>query len=347
MVAAIRDRQRRDGVAQPPPPPQPKRRSERSEFAAAAAQVGQDIYATAERLGRLTQLAQSKSLFEDPTVEINELTRIVKQDITALNSKLGGLQTLMANQASSSKQSATHSKTVVEVLKTRLIDATRSFHDVLQTRSNNVQQLQARRAQLQAAPVASGACAGCASGSAPGGGGSSSAAPTGAGSFGGGRHAPPSPAPTSIFELAPPTSGDGGGEGSGAVWANPSSRPVGLRPVDEGGGEVVIDMGDAQEQQQLTPAHQYLDSRAQAVESVQSTIVELGGIFQQLAVMVQEQGSMMQRIDENVDDSLVSVSEGHAQLQRYWQGMSSNRGLAMKVFAVLMFFIVMWGAFLA
>jgi syntaxin 5 len=39
----------------------------------------------------------------------------------------------------------------------------------------------------------------------------------------------------------------------------------------------------------------YLQSRSDAVQSIESTIVELGGIFQQLAVMVREQEEMVQR----------------------------------------------------
>ena len=80
---------------------------------------------------------------------------------------------------------------------------------------------------------------------------------------------------------------------------------------------------------------------------MQSTMVELGSIFEQLSIMVAEQGTMLQRVDENVDDSLIHVNEGHAQLQRYWNSMSTNRPLIMKVFAVLLFFIVLWGTLFA
>ena len=53
-------------------------------------------------------------------------------------------------------------------------------------------------------------------------------------------------------------------------------------------------------------------TRAQAVNAVNSTIAELGGIFQQLAEVVSAQGAMLQRVDENLDDSLINVREGHA-----------------------------------
>ena len=63
--------------------------------------------------------------------------------------------------------------------------------------------------------------------------------------------------------------------------------------------------------------------------------------------MVAMQGDKLQRVDADLDDSLVNVREGHAQLQRYWRNMSRNRGLMMRVFAIVMFFIVVWGTLFA
>ena len=375
-----RQQQQRTGSGPPKVP------VKRSEFAAAASLIGADIHATASKLTKLTQLAQSKSLFEDPTVEINELTFILKQDITSLNSKLASLQGAMAQaRATGTKQRATHSNSIVDSLKTRLLDATKEFQDVLHTRSHNIQVLQSRREQFST-PRGSGSkgatsCEGAESS-------------CGCGSLGGSSHMrsrfkPPAP----IFELAAPpvskASGDGdsrrcdglvsaggqSGSGSsfcssssacvdhkksddshgaddhgcaGAAWANPAARPIGLPPSN---GDVVIDvgmLGGSQQQMEMAPAlGTYYDSRAQAVESVQSTIVELGGIFQQLAVMVEEQGTLLQRLDDNVDTSLADVRAGHAQLVRYLNNMSSNRPLLIKVFAILFFFVVIWGTLFA
>ena len=39
----------------------------------------------------------------------------------------------------------------------------------------------------------------------------------------------------------------------------------------------------------------YIQSRATAMESIESTIVELGGIFQQLAHMMEEQEEQIER----------------------------------------------------
>ena len=71
-----------------------------------------------------------------------------------------------------------------------------------------------------------------------------------------------------------------------------------------GGEAVAIDMAAADHQPRRSQIQQqvfadetesYLQSRSDAVQSIESTIVELGGIFQQLALMVREQEEMVQR----------------------------------------------------
>jgi syntaxin 5 len=50
------------------------------------------------------------------------------------------------------------------------------------------------------------------------------------------------------------------------------------------------------QQVQLVETHdQYISQRGQAIESIESTIHELGSIFQQLAQMVSEQAETVQR----------------------------------------------------
>ena len=88
-------------------------------------------------------------------------------------------------------------------------------------------------------------------------------------------------------------------------------------------------------------------SRAEALHNVETTIVELGTIFTQLAEMVHAQGEMAQRIDENVDEALGNVDAAKAQLMRYLATVSTNRWLVMKVFGVLLAFILFFVLFVA
>ena len=60
--------------------------------------------------------------------------------------------------------------------------------------------------------------------------------------------------------------------------------------------ESAIGMSSQFQQQQLVERQdQYLSQRGQAIESIESTIHELGSIFQQLAQMVSEQAETVQR----------------------------------------------------
>lgn len=90
----------------------------------------------------------------------------------------------------------------------------------------------------------------------------------------------------------------------------------------------------------------YLSSRAEAMQSIESTIVELGGIFQQLAMMVKEQEEVVQRIDSNVEDAEMNVEAAHTELLKYFRSVTSNRWLMIKVFALLIFFFVIFIIFL-
>ena len=65
------------------------------------------------------------------------------------------------------------------------------------------------------------------------------------------------------------------------------------------------------------------------------------------AMQVQEQGELTIRIDENVDDTLANVDSAQAQLLRYLNSISSNRWLVMKIFAVLLVFLIIFVVFIA
>jgi syntaxin 5 len=277
-----------------------------SEFARRAAKIGMGIHSTSQKLQKLAQLARRTSMFDDPAEEINELSTVVKQDIQALNQAISDLQTFSGGGPN--KQSADHSHTVVDNLRSRLKDATQEFKDVLTTRTDNLKAHQERKSMFSAAPE--GGAARQPLFSQPG----ASFLP-----------------PNARNPLAPAVRGGLQGGGSD------ESAPL------LGGGS-----GGQQQQALMVPAQdQYMASRAEALHQVESTIVELGGIFQQLAHMVHEQGEMATRIDENVEDTLGNVDAGQAQLLKYLSAISSNRFLIMKVFAVLLCFMIFFIMFIA
>lgn len=79
-------------------------------------------------------MAKKTSAFDDPTVEIQELTVIIKGDITALNSAVVDLQLVCNSQneyGHISSDTTSHSTTVVDNLKNRLMSTTKEFKEVL------------------------------------------------------------------------------------------------------------------------------------------------------------------------------------------------------------------------
>lgn len=91
----------------------------------------------------------------------------------------------------------------------------------------------------------------------------------------------------------------------------------------------------------------YVSQRAETMQNIESTIIELGGIFQQLAFMVKEQEEMVERIDSNIEDAELNVEAAHTEILRYFQSVTNNRWLMIKIFAVLIFFFIFFVVFVA
>jgi syntaxin 5 len=114
------------------------------------------------------------------------------------------------------------------------------------------------------------------------------------------------------------------------------------------GSEPRAAQGQGQMQQQMVPVQDsYMQNRAEALQNVESTIVELSNIFSQLATMVAQQGEMAIRIDENMDDTLANVEGAQGQLLKYLNSISSNRWLIIKIFFVLVVFLLVFVVFVA
>ncbi|BGP42316.1 Integral membrane protein SED5 [Rhodotorula kratochvilovae] len=293
------------------------RNAQRSEFARMAAKIGKDIQNTTGKLEKLAQLAKRKTLFDDRPVEISELTYIIKQDIAALNQQIAQLQAFTQtnlNAGAGGKQVSEHNKNVVTMLQTKLADTTIGFKDVLEIRTQNMKASRDRTEQFTYT------------------GGSN------------GRNAPPSDSPLyrPSSALGGPSILDSQGKGKGKAPANADFLALDLgAPSDsqlnsaEGGymqQELAQQQGD----------DQYLSSRSTAIETIESTVAELGQIFSQLAHMVAVQGEQVTRIDADTEDIATNVSGAQSELLRYYASVSSNRWLMIKVFGVLILFFLIF-----
>jgi syntaxin 5 len=98
---------------------------------------------------------------------------------------------------------------------------------------------------------------------------------------------------------------------------------------------------------QLIPDQNYLMERANAMEQVETNIVELGTIFNKLAVMVSEHKEMVQRVEDNVDDANSTINLSLNTLTDVMTNLQTNRALFFKIFSILVAFIVMFIIFFA
>ncbi|KAJ1324276.1 syntaxin 5 [Microdochium nivale] len=115
----------------------------RSDFARRAAEIGRGIAGTMGKLEKLALLCRKKTLFDDKPIEINELTFIVKQDLSSLNQQISGLQQLTRQQQSKGEEGE-HNKNVVLMLQGKLSDVGANFKDVLEVRTKNIQASRSR-----------------------------------------------------------------------------------------------------------------------------------------------------------------------------------------------------------
>ncbi|XP_068182276.1 syntaxin-5a isoform X2 [Antennarius striatus] len=137
---------------------------------------------------------------------------------------------------------------------------------------------------------------------------------------------------------------------SSPMMANNFKSSVLMQDESRSLGDVSIDMDSQTNPMQLQLIDEqdsYIQSRADTMQNIESTIVELGSIFQQLAHMVKEQEETIQRIDANVEDTQVNVDAAHTEILKYFQSVSSNRWLMIKIFLVLIVFFIIFVVFFA
>ncbi|KXL44226.1 hypothetical protein M433DRAFT_72707 [Acidomyces richmondensis BFW] len=297
----------------------PPTRKQRSEFARNAAAIGRGIAATMGKLQRLGELARRKTLFDDRPVEINELTFVIKQDLAALNQQIGQLQQLQRTQGSAggkagfSKEEGEHNHNVVYSLQRSLADVSVNFKEVLEVRTKNIQASRSRQDNFVSSVS------------------QQSSQP---------YHLDPGRTDSPLYQTP--------SRGRSPKPGNLSANHPDVLSLEPSSGSGALYQNSPQSQQQLqlleegNTSNAYIQQRGEAIEAIERTINELGGIFGQLAQMVSEQAEQIQRIDANTDDVVENVEGAQRELMKYWSRVQGNRWLVAKMFGVLMVFFLLW-----
>lgn len=329
-----------------------RRQGGRGEFAKRAVEIGRGITDTMGKLERLAMrmflllflyffffffpipqggkivatrlisgsVAKRKALFDDKPVEIAELTYIIKQDLSAINQQISSLQALTRSKgAKPGNEEGEHSKNVVVMLQGKLADVSVGFKEVLEVRTKNIQASRHRTDQFVSTVRSNSAD----------------------------RRKPHTPSVASV---------SGGFSSSSAyhertannmpayhspLYQTPSTTPrpaaqPDLLSLDPTPSSSALSGPVSAQQLALmeegSSSNSYISARSEAIEAIEKTITELGGIFSQLAQMVGEQSEMIQRIDHETEDVVANVDGGQRELLKYWARVSSNRWLVVKMF---------------
>jgi len=280
-----------------------------SEFSHLAKKISSDLGKTYEKLQKLTLLCKKRTLFDDKPVEIQRLTYIIKQDINSLKRQIQQLEERRSARVNNQTEQR-HSTSVVKTLRSKLAGMSESFKSVLETRRENMKYQKSRKDEFSSHQSTS----------------ITASAPRG-------NSLLVMDEQRALTSLSPSYNGN---NGSVAIC------------IDDGGG-----MSSPQQQQQqqslqlVEQQDNYITDRANTMENIETTIVELGDIFQQLATMVKEQEEQVLRIDSNVEESDLNITSAHNEILNYFQGISSNRWLMMKIFLVLIAFFIVFVVFFA
>jgi len=296
----------------------------KSEFTRTATVIGKDISATTVKLGKLAQLAKRKTLFDDRPVEISELTFVIKQDIACINKEIATLQADVKQRkahggvkSAEEKQVEEHNHNVIMLLQNKLADTSMVFKDVLEIRTQNMKESKDRTEQFMSSAAAAAANQ--------------------------------TPSNSLLFlstqrqdHMADGSSGRPDSKGKGRATPNDGMLTLDLEHAEGGLGVPNGGNGAFQQMELVEQQDSYIQSRSTAIESIETTIAELGQIFNQLAHMVAEQRETVQRIDADTFDIASNVGGAQRELLKYYTSISSNRWLMLKVFGVLIVFFLLF-----
>ena len=322
--------------------PSTARQTQRSPFGASALRIGRAVHEVNKRVERLSRLANKRSLFDDPAAEIGQMSAVLKQEMSTIGASIAALA--RAPRGGGGRQWAAHAEAVLAWLGQGLNTGSEAFQAALKQREA-IQSAKETRAEKL-----SGVAAGVAAPSTP------AAGPRGGSSLlyrGHRRPAPPSAAATAWAHHDINASGMAAPPTCSAAYSPGLATPGGAGMAGAH-GDTVIDMsgmmtpqppgsGDSYAQQQAWMPRSR-KHREQEVTAMQSTLADIGQMFSRFSAIVAEQGELIERIDANTEASVNNVEEAHNQILKYSKYVQGNRGLIVKTFAVLAFFIVLFSS---
>ncbi|KAG2804696.1 hypothetical protein PC118_g5422 [Phytophthora cactorum] len=283
-------------------------------------------------LRELQELAGKKSIIgDDPTAQIATLTDVLKKELGAVERSIQMFQqTVNAQQGRHQQHHQAHFTIVCQSLKSRCAKSVKAFHQALQQHTAAIRERSTRRSKFshggvnghQVLPTSNGAPL------QP-----QRNLPPGRSAAGSGFQAPLAPTPTkpgAAPALSPPAPGAGLRR-----RANLGASPFMQQRTTPPGS------GAGMQQQQYRPRED-AQTRYNNAAQVESTIVEITGMYTRMATMVAEQGEIITRIDDDMDIAQTNVEAAHGELLKLFNMVQGNRSLILKIFLVLILVIFLF-----
>ena len=68
----------------------------------------------------------------------------------------------------------------------------------------------------------------------------------------------------------------------------------------------------------------------------------MGQLFSQMAALISEQSEVISRIEDDVEAGLADTEEASKSMDRFYEVAKGNRAMILKVFALLIFFVLLF-----
>lgn len=287
--------------------PKPVSKSERSVFFKQASALAQDIADTAQMTQRLAKLAKRPPMFDDNPHEMEELTSIITQKMASVRNNTDVLEQQLPEMGGAKRdaQADTLSENVVKTIRGRLREMTKNFSSILVERSKIVEASRNRTAQFMA------------------------------------PQPQVTPVSNPLYGENPYGTPQGGANYGENPYAGGAAGSQGSQPLDDS-EELLLPTQEQSMVQLEDQQSSYLSHRSSAVDTIEQTINELGQMFGQLTNMLAEQSETVQRIDANTEDISMNVGGAHRELLKFYSRVSSNRGLMLKSFGVIIVMFFLW-----
>lgn len=267
------------------------------------------------QLDTLQRLVSEENLFSQNDGKFNQLIFSVKKTAKHLNDEISFLQTA-ATRPPRGSQISQHYYLMLNQLKRSALEISRRFQKLLAERNNSVKTRANRFSRFGQVAESSAFGFGAAQ------------------SF---NVNPPSAAYSRVQTNDPNNTGSVGLRSRGIGRSRPAAAPYvhANRVRIPGNVSGVTNLLGDGEQPLLISSQVYRSNRTNKVKGIEKHIAELGKMFGKLTELVASQAEAVEHIDDNIDNAFDDVDAGQKELLKYYEYISRNRSLILKIFGIL------------